>query len=260
MNSPAFPFPQLLFDLLLAGTVSFAAFRVRALSKSGALAACGVGAIVFGLGGLTWALPVLVFFGTSSGLSQWRRSAKEGLDYEKGARRDAGQVLANGGVAAACVLLPLVFPKIVLAHAYGLFLAALSAANADTWATEIGSTLGGRPYDLRTGKPAAPGTSGAVSLAGTLAALVGAALISAFAPDWAGRGVVTLAGLGGALGDSLLGAYVQAQWRDPARPDVWTERPLPGPPGRGWRALGNDGVNLACTLLAVLIAYACFRK
>ena len=260
MSGPAFHLPQLLVGLLLAGAVSLAALRARALSGSGAVAACGVGAIVFGLGGWAWALPLLVFFATSSGLSRWRRSYKEGLGYEKGVRRDAGQVLANGGVAAACVLLPYVLPKIVPAHAYGLFLAALAAANADTWATEVGSALGGRPYDLRTWKPAGPGTSGAVSLVGTLAALAGSALIAAFAPDWEGRGIVTLAGLGGALGDSLLGAWAQAQWRDPDRPAAWTERPQAGPPERGWPGLGNDGVNLACTLFAVLVAYACFGK
>ena len=65
---------------------------------------------------------------------------------------------------------------------------------------------------------------------------------------------MTAAGLSGALFDSLLGAWAQAQWRDPSRPGGWTERPQPGPPARGWRGLGNDGVNLACTLTAVLIA------
>ena len=254
MNAAVPHLPQILLGLLLAGGVSLAAFRARALSVSGAFAAWAVGATVFGLGGWAWAVPLLVFFGTSSGLSWWRRASKERLGYEKGGRRDAGQVLANGGVAAACALLPFLFPRVTPVHAYGLFLAALAAANADTWGTEVGSALGGKPYDLRTGKPAAPGTSGAVSGAGTLAALAGATLVAAFAPDWVGRAVVTAAGLSGALFDSLLGAWAQAQWRDPSRPGGWTERPQPGPPARGWRGLGNDGVNLACTLTAVLIA------
>ena len=161
-------------------------------------------------------------------------------------RRDAGQVLANGGAAAACLLLPLVgFPQGFL-----LFLAALAAANADTWATEIGSALGGQPYDIRTGQKAPAGTSGAVSLPGTAAALAGAALLGAFAGSTIGGAVVAASGFAGALADSLLGATVQAQWRDPLEGSRWTERPQAYPPERGWRQLGNDGVNLLCTLVA----------
>jgi len=248
--------PQLLLGLLLAAGISLAAYRARALTRSGALAAWAVGAVVFGAGGWAEAAALLTFFLTSTALSRWRKRDKEALGYEKGGRRDTGQVLANGGVAAACLLLPLFAPGFDPAHARLLCLAALAAANADTWATEIGSALGGRPYDLRTGRPAAPGASGAVSAAGTLAALAGAALIGPFAGGAAGWGVVTLSGLGGALLDSLLGATTQAQWRDPARPGLWTERPQAGPPERGLRAVGNDAVNALCTLGGVLLAAA----
>jgi len=246
---------QFLLGLILAAAIAALAYHAGALTRSGAVAAWGVGSAVFGVGGWLWALALLTFFGTSTVLSRWRKARKDTLGYEKGGRRDAGQVLANGGAAAACALLPVLAPAVGIAHSYLWFLAALAAANADTWATEIGSALGGRPWDLRTGRPAPPGTSGAVSLGGTLAALVGAALIGLlFAPDWTARGVVTAAGWGGALGDSLLGAFVQAQWRDPQKPDRWTERPQPGPPDRGWNGLGNDAINLLATLLAICLA------
>ena len=213
-----------------------------------------VGTLVFGIGGWTGAAALLTFFGSSTLLSRWRRGRKEALGYEKGGRRDAGQVLANGGVASACLLLTL----LGVPHARLLFLAALAAANADTWATEIGSALGGQSYDLRTGRRTDAGTSGAVSLAGTLAALAGAALLGLFAGSPKAFAVVTLAGFGGALCDSLLGATVQAQWRDPDNLNRWTETPRAGPPGRGWRGVGNDAVNGLCTLsgagLAALLA------
>ncbi len=243
---------QFLLGLFLAAAVSLAAFRARALTGSGALAAWAVGAVVFGAGGLVTSAALLMFFVTSSALSRWRKGAKEALGYEKGGRRDWAQVLANGGVAAACLLLPFLLPGFT--HARLLCLAALAAANADTWATEIGSALGGRPFDLRTGRAAAPGASGAISVAGTLAALAGAALLGLFAGEASGWGIVTLSGLGGALLDSLLGATLQAQWRDSARPGLWTERPQAGPPDRGWRRMGNDAVNALCTLGAVGLA------
>ncbi len=244
----------MLLGLLLAAAVAALAYRAGALTRSGALAAWGVGAVIFGVGGWAWAAALLTFFGTSTALSRWRRGTKERLGYEKGGRRDAGQVLANGGVAALCALLPAAVPKAGAGHAHLLFLAALAAANADTWATEIGSALGGRPYDLRTARPAPPGTSGAVSLPGTLAALAGAALLGLFAGGGTGWGVVTAAGLAGSLLDSLLGATVQARWPDPLRPGLFTERPQPGPPLRGLRGVNNDVVNALCTLGAVGIA------
>lgn len=252
-------FSQPLLGLLLAAAVAALAYHANALTRSGALAAWGVGAIIFGVGGWAWAAALLTFFGTSTVLSRWRGRAKETLGYEKGGRRDAGQVLANGGVAALCALLPLAFPTLGMARAHLLFLAALAAANADTWATEIGSALGGCPYDLRTGKPAPPGTSGAVSLPGTLAALAGAGLICLYAGGGAGWGVVTAAGMGGAFLDSLLGAAVQAQWRDPLRPWLLTEHPQAGPPARGRRGINNDLVNAFCTLGAVALAL-CLTK
>lgn len=237
-------------SLVLAAAVAVLAYRAHALTRSGASAAWMVGAVVFGVGGWWAAAALLTFFGTSSLLSRWRRRQKEALGYEKGGRRDAWQVLANGGIAAACLLLTL----LQVPHARLLFLAALAAANADTWATEIGSAVGGRPYDIRTGRRAEAGTSGAVSLGGTGAALAGAALLGLFAGSPKAFAVVTLAGFGGALCDSFLGATVQAQWRDPVHPNRWTEQPQAGPPERGVRGLGNDAVNGLCTLSAAGLA------
>ncbi len=237
---------------LLAAAVAASAYRARALTGSGAAAAWAVGTVVFGVGGWSAAGALLLFFGTSSVLSRWRRGRKDALGYEKGGRRDAGQVAANGGVAAACLL----GTRFGLEHGTLLFLAALAAANADTWATEIGSALGGRPYDLRTGRRADAGVSGAVSLPGTAAALAGAALLGLCAGSEREFWIVTLAGFGGALADSLLGAWAQAQWRDPDNPARWTETPQAGPPERGMRRIGNDAVNLLCTLAGACLAGA----
>ena len=241
---------QLVLGIVLAGAVAALAFRLRALSQSGAFAAWGVGAVVFGVGGWSAAAALLTFFGTSTALSRWRRRRKESLGYEKGGRRDAGQVLANGAVAALCLLLPFTGVRSGML----LFLAALAAANADTWATEIGSALGGQPYDLKTGRKAAAGESGAVSLQGTLAALAGAALLGLWAGDFKHGLIVTAAGFGGALFDSLLGATVQAQWRDPVSPGRWTEHAQLRPPERGLNGFGNDAVNWFCTLSAAGLA------
>ena len=236
--------------IVLATIVAALAYRAHALTRSGAWAAWAIGTVVFGIGGWTAAGALLTFFGTSTVLSRWRKARKDGLGYEKGGRRDAGQVLANGGVAAFCLLGTLAGAK----SAHLLFLAALAAANADTWATEIGSALGGRAVDIRTGRRVEVGTSGAVSLPGTAAAFAGAALLGVFGGTLLTFSIVTLAGFGGALCDSLLGATVQAIWRDPVDLARWTEKAQAGPPARGVRPIGNDTVNFLCTLTAVGLA------
>jgi uncharacterized protein (TIGR00297 family) len=243
---------MLLMALLAAIFVAGAAFAVRVLTVSGAVSAAVMGTIVFGIGGWPAAAALLTFFGTSSLLSRWRKRSKDALGFEKTGRRDAVQVWANGGVAAVCVLLPVLHVGVSWSRAHLMFLAALAAANADTWATEIGAAVGGVPFSLTTGKRAARGTSGAVSVAGLLAACLGAALLGAFAGSLTGLWVVTVAGWGGALFDSLLGATAQAQWQD--ADGRWTERPQTTPPQRGVRWMNNDAVNAACTILAVGLA------
>ena len=241
-----------------AAVVSGLAYKARALTVAGAVAGACVGAVALGLGGGRGAGALLVFFATSSALSRWRRREKEALQFEKGGRRDAGQVLANGGVASAALIVGALVPG---GSSLGLlaFLAALAAANADTWATEIGAAVGGTPVSLRDLRPVPPGTSGAVSAAGTLAALAGAMLPALFAPARF-IPVIALCGFAGALIDTLLGATAQAQWRDSKNPARWTElRPGAAPPERGFLAVNNDAVNFACTLTAALLAILCVR-
>lgn len=53
---------QILIGLLLGVLISLLAYRFHALSRSGALAAAVSGGLVFGLGGLSWAILLLAFF------------------------------------------------------------------------------------------------------------------------------------------------------------------------------------------------------
>lgn len=243
-----------------AGAISALAYRLRALTSSGAIAATVVGAIAFGLGGGMGAGALLTFFVTSTALSRWRRAVKEAMKFEKGGRRDAGQVLANGGVAAVCLVLSACLPGYATPLRLA-FLAALAAANADTWGTEIGSAISGKPYSLRDGKPAVPGTSGAVSVGGTLAALAGACIVAIFARNLGHPSAVLLvAGCGftGAFLDSVAGATLQSQWQDRATPSRWVETPeddaARNRPDRGLAWVNNDIVNIVCTGSAALLA------
>ncbi|MES2460219.1 MAG: DUF92 domain-containing protein [Armatimonadota bacterium] len=249
---------HLVVSVGLALAISTAARRMGALTTSGATAAAAVGFLVLGFGGWAGGAALLLFFVSSSALSRLDKKRKQSLDYEKGGERDAAQVLANGGAAAVSALLSLFLPESPLPAA--AMLGALASANADTWATEIGSLASRPPRLITTFRPAPTGSSGAVSVPGTVASVAGALLI-AVAVLFFGFGVygiiaVLIGGIAGSLFDSVLGATLQVQYRC-AVCGKTTERHLHhGLPTRWERGLlwmNNDAVNLLATLCGALV-------
>ncbi len=93
----------LLLGAALAVAIAAAAYRLGALSAGGAAGAVLVGTLTFGIGGLAPAVLLILFFVSSSGLSRLGKTRKRSLaaTFSKGSRRDLGQVVANGAVAAA---------------------------------------------------------------------------------------------------------------------------------------------------------------
>ncbi len=256
---------QLLVGLLLALAASYLAYRATLLTLSGSVASTLLGTIVFGAAGWEWALVLLVFFVTSSSLTRTfgARKRRYAEEYAKGDRRDAGQVAANGTVAAVFVFLHLLSPS---AWTWIGFAAAIAAANADTWATEMG-VLGESGTRLITDlrQKVEPGTSGGVSVAGTLAAVGGSALIAACASilqpniSWLAGTAVVLGGLVGSIVDSILGGTIQAMYYCAVDRRETEKHPLHtcGSPTsliRGWPWLNNDWVNAACTLAGAITA------
>jgi uncharacterized protein (TIGR00297 family) len=263
---------QFLLGLLLAVLISLISLRVHALSRSGALAATILGTVVFGLGGLYWAVVLVGFFISSSGLSRLLKSRKASMQekFSKGSRRDAGQVIANGGIAGLCVLLHLAIPGSWLPWA--AFAGSLAAANADTWATELGVLSRRNPILITRWVSVERGTSGGISLAGTVAAFSGGLFIAALsllyptspgtldlATVLARLGFITFAGLGGSFFDSLLGATVQAIYQCPVCRKETERHPNhscgnPTVKLRGWSWMNNDVVNILCTLSGAVIS------
>lgn len=257
---------QLLLGFIFAIIIAFAAYKAKSLDKSGAIAATIEGTLIFGLGGLSWAILLLAFFISSSALSEMFKTRKKDLKekFDKGSRRDAMQVLGNGGLAATFAALNYFFPNAL--WTWLGFAAALAAVNADTWGTELGVLNPSQPRMIT--KPTLKvekGTSGGISLVGTLAALAGSALIALLAGILAPSGdflpifaLVSLAGLAGALFDSYLGATVQAIYYCPVCEKETERHPkhLCGNPTefkRGFRWLSNDWVNFGCSIFAVLL-------
>jgi uncharacterized protein (TIGR00297 family) len=261
---------QVLVGIGLAALVSLVAWRLGILSVSGAIAALAMGSVIYGFGGLAWAIPLLVFFGSSSLLSRSFASRKKTVaaDFAKGGRRDWAQVAANGGLGVLALLAAAVgwlpAPSAWLAYA-----GSLAAVSADTWATELGVLSPGSPILISTGKRVPRGTSGAISLLGSAVSLLGALLIASLAAWFLGgqTGQVILAvTLGGVLGsalDSLLGATIQGIYYCPQCKKETERHPLhtcgtETTLHRGWTWLDNDWVNFISAAVGSLIAVVIF--
>lgn len=185
--------------------------RLGWLDRPAAVAAALLTLLVVVLGGWAWFLPLIVFFASGSVLTKLGRS-----DPEAREPRRLGQVLVNGFVP----VLPLALGAASGAaapFATAAYVGALAAAAGDTWASEIGRRSPGPPVSLRLRRRVASGTSGAVSWLGSAAACAGGALIGvagwiAFAQPWLAA-LGALAGLAGSTVDSVLGAWVQGEFR-----------------------------------------------
>lgn len=267
---PAVDLSQLAAGAFLALAAAGLGYLVRVLSLSGAVAALFLGTVVFGFGGLPWSILLLAFFIPSSLLSlifKKRKAAVE-ANYEKGSRRDAGQVFANGGLAGLFVLFHWIFPAAF--YPWLAASAALAAASADTWATELGALSRKGPLLITSAKRVAKGTSGGISFAGTVASLAGSLSIAAIflflspvegaqSPHLFGlAAALALGGFVGSLVDSVLGATLQAIYYCPVCQKETEKHPLHHCGSqteyrRGMKWLNNDWVNFFCTLSSVLL-------
>jgi uncharacterized protein (TIGR00297 family) len=246
--------------VVLAAGATIIARHARTLSKSGAVTSTVVGALAIAAG-WSWGFLLLSVFVSASALSKLGERKKAtllGPVVQKGHERDVGQVLANGGIYAVAALGYIIFPSPVW-QAVGI--GALAAAAADTWATEIGTLVGGEPISIVSGKRVPPGTSGGVTLLGTLAAAGGALFVAAAGTlaNWpVPFAAAALGGVAGAMADSILGGTVQARrWCDTCA--MPTERLVHdcGTPTRhagGLAGFDNDAVNAVCSGIGALVA------
>lgn len=217
-----------------------------------------MGTLVLAGAGWPGAGALLAFFVSGSVVS--RLEPPDNRLDAKGSRRDAAQVLANGGAAALGALAGAAHPALAL----WLVTGSLAAAAADTWATSLGRRSAVTPRHLLTGRAVPSGTSGGVTALGSGAALVGAALVAGTGALAGGQPVLfPIAALVGFLGmvlDSALGAALQGRFHCPAC-DLPSEWPVHRCGTRtlhrgGFPWFDNDGVNFAATCAAAALAWA----
>ncbi|SEW53832.1 DUF92 domain-containing protein [Chitinophaga arvensicola] len=212
--------------------------KLRKLTLSGGVMAAIVALLVAagsGYGGL-FLLGAFFIMGVKATSHQRHLKTLPGEKHPE--QRTAGQVFANGGVAAIMGLLALVNPD--CEDMYITMLAAsLAAATADTLSSELGMVYGRHFYNIVTFKKEARGLDGVISLEGTLLGAAGAGVLALLCGICFGMDesvwIVALAGIAGNLADSLLGATLERK-----------------------HLIGNDLVNFGNTLFAALVAMICY--
>lgn len=220
----------------VAVTTAFAggAWLLRGVTSGGALAGFVVAFALFlttGPGSFAVLIAVFAVAWLTTRLGYDRKQALGTAENARG--RSGAQVLANlGGGALFAVAAHTTEHRILLLAS----MAALAEAAADTAASECGQALSDRAYLITSFRRVPAGMNGGVSAPGTIAAVVAAVMIGGVAAagqvvPWPTLPVVAGAGTLGTMIDSLLGATLEK---------------------RG--ILGNNGVNVASTLAAGMIA------
>ena len=214
------------------------AWLLRGVTTSGAIAGTACAFLIYwGLGPAGFAVLMAVF--AITWLSTQLGAAKKqrlGLAQDKKGRT-AGQVLANIAAAAVCAALSL---------RHGIFaiaaVAALAEAAADTSQSEIGEIASARSWLITSFREVPPGTDGGITLPGTLAGLIAAAVVACVAlalgvVPFRSCAIAAAAGFFGTIVDSLLGAALER---------------------RG--LLNNNAVNFLSTIAAAaIVLLLCFQ-
>ena len=183
------------------------------LTNMGGLVGCAVAYSVYAGAGVVGLLMLGLFFVLGTLSTSFGKRVKDTIkiDDNNGGRRTAGQVIANGGVAAVCGIFALAFPQ----HSQLLIVmlaASLSSATADTLSSELGTIYGKRFYNILTFKKDIRGENGVVSLEGTMLGIGGSAVIAisyCLVYGWKYFLLIVVAGTIGNITDSILGAVLE---------------------------------------------------
>jgi uncharacterized protein (TIGR00297 family) len=138
---------------------------------------------------------------------------RKGIAEKRGGARGPANVWGSALTGAICALGYLWAPNPLWLVAY---VSSLATKLGDTTASEIGKTYGKTTYLVTTLRPVPAGTEGAVSLEGTLAGILGSALLAGLGATvqliaWNAVPWVILAAFLATTAESLVGATLQTQ-------------------------------------------------
>lgn len=204
---------HLILALVLMLAIGYVSYKVNIADIPGALSGVLLGVLIIVFGSIMWFVTLLAFFILGGVFTRYKYGYKQslGIAQAEGGARGYRNVFGNGLVALILAVAEGVFGYHIFMIGY---LGAIATATGDTLASEIGETSKTQPRVITTFKKVPAGTSGAISLLGELAAIVGSAVIGILATllGMAGLHVAAITILGGFIGtniDSLLGATLE---------------------------------------------------
>lgn len=245
--------------VVLVSTAAFAK-KHRALDARGVAVALAMGLILLASSWVVLTL-MMTFFVSSSALTLLKYREKERLGVaERRGGRSASQVLCSGAVPTALAALSALLPERGVQLLFAAA-AAIAYANADTWASEIGSLSRSQPHlvvNPRVKVP--PGVSGGITLLGEAGAAGGAALVAAIYALLSGAAPAAVFALGwaGEVVDAVIGALLQPKYFCPRCRVLWDHPThVCGAETRyvrGFRWLKNEHTNLVTGLVVASAA------
>jgi uncharacterized protein (TIGR00297 family) len=204
---------DLLAGLALSMPLAFIARRAGSITTGGALAGMVFGAVIYAAFFLTGMAILGLALVLTLAASRTGRRRKAAIG-EHGEQRGAGNIIANcavGTLGAALELFNFTWGMELTAAWY---VAGIAAGASDTVASEIGKAYGGAPRSFPSWRRVTAGTPGAISIAGTVAGVAGAALIAVPAAamwllPWDTIGPIVIACTAGAFVESALATRLE---------------------------------------------------
>jgi len=196
--------------------VAAAGWAARTVTVAGAVTGACIGAVmILGSGVAGWTMLIATFVAASLATRVGHgRKVRAGIAEDRGGRRGPGNAIANTGVAAWAAFIAAGSANPGLAHL--ALVAALATAGSDTVASEVGKAWGRTTWLLTSLKRVAPGTTGAISLEGTVAGILSSALLAGIGA-WAGLIstsavlVVIAAANAASIVEGVIGATMEAR-------------------------------------------------
>lgn len=254
-------------SLFIAGL----AYLKKSLTLSGMIAALFFGTLIYMFGQfLVWSALIAFFISSSLLTKLHEKKDVEGINIDKKGRNYV-QVISNALVAT-------IFLIIYRLTTQNIFLIAsvvsIATSNADTWASEIGVLSKGKTFSILNFKIMEKGSSGAVSILGLIASMLGAFFIGVVFTtiyatfhdfEWVtlltyGM-IITIGGFIGALLDSYLGLLVQAKYKGKQSGRIFELKKIPGEQAiliSGITFITNDAVNFLSGLFSSIITIVLF--
>jgi uncharacterized protein (TIGR00297 family) len=198
----------------------------KLLTPAGYVHAWLLGVLIWGCLGWQGYIVVMVYFLVGSAVTRIGQERKEaaGIAEKRSGTRGPENVWGSALAGTLCALaifglqqlgttaVLVAIPLLKLAY-----VSSFSTKLSDTTASEVGKAYGQRTFLITTLQPVSPGTEGAVSLEGTLAGLVGSAVIAivgwgvGLITGW-GVGICLLAAFLATNAESLIGATLQMRY------------------------------------------------